>query len=85
MNQEMPMWPMNPNMNNPAMGYHGMFPNNSNMNQRINNLENQVNRLERQMRRLENRVNRIESAMISPRGYDSQSTGYGNNNDKYMM
>ena len=62
-----------------------MFPNS--MNQRINSLENQVNRLERQMRRLENRVNRIESAMITPRGYDSQNTGYGSssNNDKYMM
>ena len=55
------------------------------MNQRLNSLENQVNRLERQMRRLENRVNRIESSMISPRNYDSQSTGYGNSNDKYMM
>ena len=37
------------------------------------------------MRRLENRVNRIESTMISPRNYDSQTTGYGNSNDKYMM
>ncbi len=82
MNQGMPMWPMNPNMNP------GMVPGpnfNNSMNQRINSLENQVNRLERQMRRLENRVNRIESAMITPRNYDSQTTGYGNSNDKYMM
>ena len=80
MNQGMPMWPMNPNMN-PGMG-----PNfNNSIDQRLNSLENQVNRLERQMRRLENRVNRIESTMISPRNYDSQSTGYGNSNDKYMM
>lgn len=81
MNQGMPMWPMNPNMN-PNMGG---WQNSNNMNQRLNSLENQVNRLERQMRRLENRVSRIESSMISPRGYDSQSTGYGNSNDKYMM
>ena len=81
MNQGMPMWPMNPNMN-PNMGG---WQNSNNMNQRLNSLENQVNRLERQMRRLENRVNRIESTMISPRDYDSQSTGYGNSNDKYMM
>ena len=81
MNQGMPMWPMNPNMN-PGMG---PGPNFNNMNQRINSLENQVNRLERQMRRLENRVNKIESVMISPRNYDSQTTGYGNSNDKYMM
>ncbi len=81
MNQGMPMWPMNPNMN-PNMGG---WQNSNNMNQRLNSLENQVNRLERQMRRLENRVNRIESSMISPRSYDSQSTGYGNSNDKYMM
>ena len=74
MNQGMPMWPMNPNMN-PNMGG---WQNSNNMNQRLN-------RLERQMRRLENRVNRIESSMISPRNYDSQSTGYGNSNDKYMM
>lgn len=81
MNQGIPIWPMYPNMNQ-GMG-HG--PNN-NVNQRLNSLENQVNRLERQMRRLENRVNRIESSLISPRGYDSQNTGYGtNNNDKYMM
>ena len=77
MNQGMPMWPMNPNM--------GGWQNSNNINQRINSLENQVNRLERQMRRLENRVNRIESTMISPRDFNSQSTGYGNNNDKYMM
>ena len=82
MNQGMPMWPMNPNMN-PGMGPGPSF--NNNMDQRINSLENQVNRLERQMRRLENRVNRIESAMITPRNYDSQNTGYGNSNDKYMM
>ena len=81
MNQGMPMWTMNPNMN-PNMGG---WQNSNNMNQRLNSLENQVNRLERQMRRLENRVNRIESTMISPRNYDSQSTGYGNSNDKYMM
>ena len=81
MNQGMPMWPMNPNMN-PNMGG---WQNSNNMNQRLNSLENQVNRLERQMRRLENRVNRIESSMISPRNYDSQSTGYVNSNDKYMM
>jgi len=81
MNQGMPMWPNNPNMN-PNMGGWQNF---NNINQRLNSLENQVNRLERQMRRLENRVNRIESAMISPRNYDSQSTGYGNSNDKYMM
>ena len=81
MNQGMPMLPMNPNMN-PNMG---CWQNSNNMNQRLNSLENQVNRLERQMRRLENRVNRIESSMISPRSYDSQSTGYGNSNDKYMM
>ena len=82
MNQGMPMWPMNPNMN-PGMGPGPNF--NNSMNQRINSLENQANRLERQMRRLENRVNRIESTMITPRGYDSQTTGYGNSNDKYMM
>ena len=82
MNQGMPMWPMNPNMN-PGMGPGPNF--NNSLNQRINSLENQVNRLERQMRRLENRVNRIESTMISPRNFDSQTTGYGNSNDKYMM
>ena len=78
MNQGMPMWPMNPGMG-PGTNF------NNSLNQRINSLENQVNRLERQMRRLENRVSRIESSMISPRNYDSQTTGYGNSNDKYMM
>ena len=68
---------------NPGMGPGHNF--NNSMNQRINSLENQVHRLERQMRRLENRVNRIESAMITPRNYDGQTTGYGNSNDKYMM
>lgn len=81
MNQGMPMWPNNPNMNTNMGGWQNF----NSINQRLNSLENQVNRLERQMRRLENRVNRIESAMISPRNYDSQSTGYGNSNDKYMM
>ncbi len=77
MNQGMPMWPNNPNM--------GDWQNSNNINQRLNNLENQLNRFERQLRRLENRVSRIESTMITPRNYDSQSTGYGNSNDKYMM
>ncbi len=78
MNQGMPIWPnMNPNM--------GGGPNFNNTNQRLNSLENQVNRLERQIRRLENRINRIESAISSPRDFNSQSTGYGNSNDKYMM
>ncbi len=83
MNQGMPMWPMNPNMNNPGMRPGPNFSNN--INQRLNSLENQINRLERQIRRLDNRVSRIESSMITPRTFDSQNTGYGNNNDKYMM
>ena len=85
MNQGMPIWPMNPNMNNPGMGPGPSFPDFNNINQRLNSLENQVNRLERQVRRIENRVSRIESTMITPRSYDSQATGYGSNNDKYMM
>ena len=87
----MPMWP-NPNGN---MNYQ-MFPNgnsnsynNSNyLWERLNNLENQINRLERQVRRMDARINKLEGMLTSsamPKSYDSQTTGYGNSNDKYMI
>lgn len=83
----MPMWPMNPNMGNPNMGgnWGGNFGPGPNINERINNLENQINRLERQIRRMDNRINRLENTVFSPQPYGSQNTGFGSNNDKYMM
>lgn len=74
-----PMWPMGPGPSLPPGGMMG----NDNLTERVNNLENQVNRMERQLRRVENRLNRIESTMVMP--LNSQDTGYGNNNSKYMM
>lgn len=77
--QQPQMWPMNPNQGMP-----GGYPNVDNsITERLNNLENQINRMERQLRRLDNRLNRVENSLVMP--LNSQDTGYGNNNNKYMM